>query len=445
MPRVLIIGSLSGELARAARIVQTQGAAVAQCDGPATGLERLRAAGADLVLCEVCHDIAWLVRAMAAERIACPVVACGGETNADGAVRAIRAGAREYLPLPPDPELIAAMLRAAAAEGGVRPVVQDPAMLAVLRRAEQVAPSEASVLITGESGTGKEVVARHIHAHSRRADRPFVALNCAALPEGLLESELFGHEKGAFTGAIAARRGKFEQAAGGTLLLDEIAEMDAHLQAKLLRAIQEREIDRLGGTRPVRVDVRILAATNRDLLAETRAGRFREDLYFRLDVVRLRLPPLRERPRDILPLADHFARHFAASNGLPERPLSARARQALLSYPWPGNVRELENAMHRAVLLAEGGEIGPEAIELAAAPAAPAAAGIETMVGRRMEEVERDLIIGTLSHCLGNRTRAAEILGISIRALRNKLQDYRAAGVAVPAAHGYGAAPALVD
>jgi DNA-binding NtrC family response regulator len=442
MSRLLILGALSGPLGLAARMAQAKGAAIAQADRIGSAMAHLRGPGADLVLCHVDHDVAGLLRAMAAERIACPVVACGPEEASAEAVAAVRAGASDFLPLPPDADLIAAMLEAAAGAGehANAPVARDPAMLAVLARSAQVARAEASVLITGESGTGKEVLARHIHAASRRARGPFVALNCAALPETLLESELFGHEKGAFSGAVAARRGKFEQADGGTLLLDEIGEMDARLQAKLLRAIQEREVDKLGGTRPVKVDVRILAATNRDLGADVRAGRFREDLYFRLDVVRLRLPPLRERPADILPLAEHFARRYADANGLPRRALSPASRAALMAHRWPGNVRELENALHRAVLLAEGAEIGPEAIELAqdaAQPAPAAASGVEGLVGRRVEEVERDLIIGTLSHCLGNRTRAAEILGISIRALRNKIQDYRASGLAVPAAHGY--------
>ncbi|HYF08985.1 MAG TPA: sigma-54 dependent transcriptional regulator, partial [Acetobacteraceae bacterium] len=293
-------------------------------------------------------------------------------------------------------------------------------------------------------GTGKEVLARFLHANSpRRARGPFVALNCAALPESLLESELFGHEKGAFSGAIAARKGKFEQADRGTLLLDEIGEMDPRLQAKLLRAIQEREVDRLGGTQPVRLDVRILAATNRDLAVEVAKGRFREDLYFRLNVVALRIPPLRERPADILPLAAHFGARYARANGMPERALSSAAEALLLAHPWPGNVRELENAIHRAVLLAHGEEIGPEAIELAPAArrepeplaalaAAPRPQPVASLVGRRVDEVERDLILETLSHCLGNRTRAAEMLGISIRTLRNKLHEYRAAGRAVP-------------
>jgi DNA-binding NtrC family response regulator len=353
------------------------------------------------------------------------------------------------------------MLAAVAGEPDA-PVHRDPAMAALLERAAQVARAEASVLITGESGTGKEVLARHIHVASRRARGPFVALNCAALPESLLESELFGHEKGAFSGAVAARKGKFEQAEGGTLLLDEIGEMDPRLQAKLLRVIQEREVDRLGGTSPVKVDVRLLAATNRDLAAEVRAGRFREDLWFRLNVVTLRVPALRERPADIAALAAHFARRFAAANGLPERSVAPDALALLQAHPWPGNVRELENTLHRAVLLAEGPAITGAAIELTpvapsestAAPTAvpsvappqvpqPSGGSVTALVGRRVEEVERELILETLVHCLGNRTRAAEILGISIRTLRNKLHEYRAQGVPVPVAPGQGLVPDL--
>ena len=330
-------------------------------------------------------------------------------------------------------------------------VARDPAMLAAVRRAEQVAASEASVLITGESGTGKEVLARHIHRRSRRAAGPFVALNCAAIPENLLESEMFGHERGAFSGAVARRAGKFEAADGGTLLLDEISEMDVRLQAKLLRVIQEREIDRLGGTAPVRVNVRILATSNRDLTAEMAAGRFRDDLYFRLNVVSLRIPSLRERPGDIAALADHYARRYADVNGVPLRPLSQAAHALLAVHGWRGNVRELENTVHRAVLLATGDEIGAEAIELAPGIGGPAqsvqsasgqsasvqsapaqhAPGVSGLVGRTMDEVERGLILETLSHTLGNRTHAATILGISIRALRNKLRDYAQAGAAV--------------
>lgn len=435
--RVLIIGSLSGELGQAARLAIARGARLVQADDPAAALVQLRSdAGVDAVLCDVVHDIAGLVRALAVERIVVPLIACGTGTDAAVAAEAIRAGAREFLPLPPDPDLIAAILAAAAGESHAL-VARDPTMLAAMRRADQVAAAEASVLISGESGTGKEVVARHLHRRSRRASGPFVALNCAAIPENLLESELFGHEKGAFSGAVARRIGKFEAADGGTLLLDEVSEMDIRLQAKLLRAIQEREIDRLGGAAPVRVNVRILATSNRDLSAEVAAGRFRSDLYFRLNVVALVLPPLRERPQDIAALAEHFAHHYADVNGAPYRPLSEAAHRHLVRHTWPGNVRELENAIHRAVLLAAGDAIEPEAIELgtrngAAPAAAPPGTGIAGLVGRTVDEVERDLILETLGHTLGNRTHAAAILGISIRALRNKLRDYTAQGLAVP-------------
>ena len=435
--RVLILGSLGGELGRAARMAREAGARLEQADTAAAALARLRAdARVDLMLVELPHDVAALVEALAAERIVVPVVACGMDCAPEEAAGAIRAGAREFMPLPPDPELIAAILRQASGDSHAL-VARDPAMLACLRRAEQVASSEASVLITGESGTGKEVLARHIHRRSRRAGGPFVAMNCAALPENLLESEMFGHEKGAFTGAVARRLGKFEAADGGTLLLDEISEMDVRLQAKLLRAIQEREIDRVGGAGPVRVNVRILATSNRDLQAEIAAGRFREDLYFRLNVVGLRLPPLRERPGDIAALAEHYARHYAELNGVQARPLSAETVRRLQAHCWRGNVRELENTVHRAVLLANGPEIEEETVELngeaAARPAARVSGGgVAGLVGRTMEDVERDLIVETLTHTLGNRTHAATILGISIRALRNKLRDYAQSGIAVP-------------
>ncbi len=291
-------------------------------------------------------------------------MACGIGTDARRAVDAIRAGAKEYLPLPPDPELIAAVL-AAVADESHQLVYEDEAMAMVLALADQVAGSDASILITGESGTGKEVLARYVHRKSARADKPFISVNCAAIPENLLESELFGHEKGAFTGAIARRVGKFEEADGGTLLLDEISEMDARLQAKLLRAIQEREIDRVGGTKPVKVNIRIIATSNRDLTEAVKHGTFREDLLYRLNVVNLRLPSLARTARRI------FWRSPATSRRNMPKPMaspSARLHRVpnalLLSHGWRGNVRELENTIHRAVLLADGNEIGPEAIRL---------------------------------------------------------------------------------
>ncbi|MBY0257838.1 sigma-54 dependent transcriptional regulator [Methylobacterium sp.] len=441
--RLLIIGRLNGELITASKIAMNRGAAVTNAESLAQGLAVLRAKGADLIMIDVALAIRDLVTALAAERIRTPVIACGVATDARAAVAAIEAGAREYIPLPPDPELIAAVLQAVSEDGRAF-VWRDASMERVVKLAEQVARSEASVLITGESGTGKEVLARHVHGKSNRANRPFVSVNCAAIPEALLESELFGHEKGAFTGAVARRIGRFEEAHGGTLLLDEISEMDVRLQSKLLRALQERVIDRVGGTAPVKVDIRVLATSNRNLVEEVRKGTFREDLYYRLNVVHLRLPPLRERPGDILELAAHFARKYAEVNGMPVRPLSAEAQGLVRANPWRGNVRELENTLHRAVLLASGPEIGPEAIltpegdsiaPVSAGPAERAArvaeAATRGLVGQTVAQVECDLILDTLDHCLGNRTHAAKILGISIRTLRNKLNEYVDAGLSV--------------
>src|SRR5262252_6931140 len=328
--RLLIVGTLHGQLTLATKLAMDKGATVTHADGAEQALKVLRAGrGADLLMVDVAVDIRSLFASLETERIHVPIVACGTGTDTRAAVAAIHAGAKEYIPLPPDPELIAAVL-AAVADDSRELVYRDEAMAQVVKLAQQIAPSEASVLITGESGTGKEVVARYVHAKSNRARKPFISINCAAIPENLLESELFGHEKGAFTGAIGRRIGKFEEASGGTLLLDEISEMDARLQAKLLRALQERVIDRVGGAKPVPVDIRIVATSNRDLNAAVREGAFREDLLYRLNVVNLRLPSLRERPGDIVALADHFIRKYAAANGLPEKPLSAEARRRLV-------------------------------------------------------------------------------------------------------------------
>jgi two-component system, response regulator FlrC len=442
--RLLIIGTLNGQLSAATKIAVDRGAAVTHAVDTEQALKVLRARGADLLMVDVALDIRELAERLAAERFSAPIVACGVDNDARAAVAAIHAGAKEYIPLPPDPALIAAVL-AAVAEEACDLVHRDPAMDEIVKLAAQIAASEASILITGESGTGKEMIARYIHHKSARANKAFVSVNCAAIPENLLESELFGHEKGAFTGAIARRIGKFEEANGGTLLLDEISEMDARLQAKLLRALQERVIDRVGGGKAVPVDIRVIATSNRNLADEVKRGNFREDLLYRLNVVNLKIPPLRERPVDILELAAHFAARYAKQNGMPLRPLSSAARDELKRGRWPGNVRELENTIHRAVLLASGAEIGVEAIRLpdgarldaAPGPAAYAArvAGeiASSHVGRTVAEVERDLILDTLKHCLGNRTHAANILGISIRTLRNKLNEYMSDGYAVPA------------
>lgn len=445
--RLLIIGALEGQLTEATKLAMDGGANVAHAATIEIALASLRAGkGADLLLVDVMIDIPALLASLDAERIHIPVVACGTETNAAAAVNAIRAGAKEYIPLPPDAELIAAVIAAVARESSDF-LYRDPSMAKVVELADQIAGSDASVLITGESGSGKEVMAKYLHARSKRASKPFISINCAAIPEALLESELFGHEKGSFTGAVARRIGKFEEASGGTLLLDEISEMDFRLQAKLLRAIQERLIDRVGGSKPIPVDIRILATSNRNLAEAVKEGSFREDLLFRLNVVNLRLPPLRERPGDITELAEHFVIKYATANGLSKRTLSPAAREELLRAPWPGNVRELENTLHRAVLLSRTDIIEPDAIRMpdgsgladtnrtnsAAAQLAQTAETMSrAMVGQTVADVERGLILDTLDHCLGNRTHAANILGISIRTLRNKLNQYADDGVNVP-------------
>ncbi|MBK5911013.1 sigma-54-dependent Fis family transcriptional regulator [Rhodothalassium salexigens] len=453
--RLIIVGTLNGQLGAASQIAMDNGAQVTHAPDAEQAFALLRSRGADLLMIDVALDIKPIIADLRAEHFSVPVVACGIGTDARSAAQSIRDGAKEYIPLPPEAELIAAVLEAVA-EDSKSFIFEDPNSLAVVKLAEQVARSDASILITGESGTGKEVFARYVHEKSNRSRKPFVSVNCAAIPENLLESELFGHEKGAFTGAVARRIGKFEEADGGTLLLDEISEMDIRLQAKLLRAIQEREIDRVGGNKPVKVNIRIVATSNRDLAHEVREGTFREDLLFRLNVVNLRVPPLRDRPADIVALAQHFAKKYAEANAMPDRPIAAETMGFLKRHRWQGNVRELENTMHRAVLLAQGDEIGPDAIMLpdgsrpegveATAPAggsdsadhransaaADGDAGAQALVGKTVAEVEQELIIDTLKHCLGNRTHAANILGISIRTLRNKLNQYEAAGLSVP-------------
>ncbi len=447
--RLMIVGSLNGNLTTATKMAMDRGAKVSHAPSIESAMMELRSGnGADLLMVDVAFDIADLVQRLANEHIHVSLVACGVDADSTAAVNAIRGGALEFIPLPPDPDLIAAVLEAVSTDK-CDMIYQDPSMQTVIDLAGQIAASDASVLITGESGTGKEVMAKFVHQNSKRSTQPFISINCAAIPENLLESELFGHEKGAFTGAMARRIGKFEEANGGTLLLDEISEMDVRLQAKLLRAIQERVIDRVGGTTPVKVDIRILATSNRNLAEAVRDGSFREDLLYRLNVVNLNIPALRERPGDILALANYFAKKYAAANGQPTRPISDGAAQNLTSNPWPGNVRELENTLHRAVLLSSGDTIEADAIRMpdgalvinaaanetdhiAAQAAQTAQAVTQSLVGQTVAEVERDLIIDTLHHCLGNRTHAATILGISIRTLRNKLNQYTGDGIVIP-------------
>ncbi len=439
--RLMIIGSLSGQISTAGKIAIGRGAKVTHTEDIEQALGALRSGrGADLIMMDIKLNIGALIEQLQAERFAIPVVACGIGTDAATAVKAIKAGAKEYIPLPPNAELIAAVLQAVTEENNTM-LASDPSMKAVMTLADRVAPSDATILITGESGTGKEVMSRYIHQKSKRAKGPFISLNCAAIPESLLESELFGHEKGAFTGAAARRIGKFEEANGGTFLLDEISEMHPGLQAKLLRAIQERVIDRIGGTSPVKIDIRLIATSNRDLEAYVKSGNFREDLYHRLNVINLALPALRERPGDIVPLAQLFADKYSDQNGITKKKISAAAAQSLKSHHWQGNIRELENTMHRAVLMSQENEVEAAAVHLTGQKAAPVTAAIKEtaqavvekaasgdssapLVGRTVAAVERELILNTLNHCLGNRTHAANILGISIRTLRNKLKEY---------------------
>jgi DNA-binding NtrC family response regulator len=300
-------------------------------------------------------------------------------------------------------------------------VTQNPGMLEYIALAEKVAATSATVFIQGESGTGKELLARFIHECSDRSALPFIAVNCAALPVGLLESELFGYEKGAFTGAVRTKEGKFELANGGTLLLDEVTEMPVHLQAKLLRVLQEGEIDRVGGRYPIVVDVRIIATTNMDVLKAIGEGHFRKDLYYRLNVIPIKIPPLRDRPEDVGLLARHFIEKYNRAHRRHITRLTPEGQRRLQDYSWPGNVRELENVIQRAVLITSGPELTPECLILDAAPGPPQSP-MELMTIGEMERLMIDKALGSVQ---GNRTKAAEILGISVRTLRNKLQEYR--------------------
>lgn len=372
------------------------------------------------------------------------VVVMTAYADTELAIEALRAGAHDFLVKPFQPRQLMAVIERnspapqapmrvgkpqAAANPGI--VIEDPATRAVADRLGRVARTDTTVLLLGESGVGKDVFARQLHARSSRQGGPYVAINCAAIPHALLESTLFGHEKGAFTGAVKAQAGKFEAADGGTLFLDEIGEMPADLQAKLLRVLQDQVIERLGSLRSIHCNVRIVAASNRDLLEQVRQGRFREDLYFRLAVFPIRIPALRDRPRDIIALAQAFLTRY--SDGQRPLQLSPESIETLLRHPWPGNVRELENAMQRAVLMADGELISPRDIELdpmqslpqtqsAAEPAPTARAGSAAM---DIESVEREHILHVLSQVGGNRRKAVALLGLSERALRYKLKSYR--------------------
>ncbi|MDZ7654620.1 MAG: sigma-54 dependent transcriptional regulator [Sulfurimicrobium sp.] len=355
----------------------------------------------------------------------------------DKAVEAMRAGACHYLTKPFEPDILLAevvrYMLPAPADGAVEMIAEDVRSRELFALAQRVAATVATVMITGESGTGKEVVARFIHRFSPHADGPFVAINCAAIPENLLEATLFGYEKGAFTGAQQSQSGKFEQAQGGTLLLDEVSEMPLALQAKLLRVLQEREVERVGGRKAIPLDVRVLATSNRDLAAEVKRGRFREDLYYRLNVFPLEMPALRERLADIVPLAQQFISRFSAGFGRAGISLSEGAARQLTQYGWPGNIRELENVIQRALILAPGDLIEAEHLHLPQPESKePPPSGIElvTEPPLDMKSLERAHIMEALAAVKGSRKLAAQRLGMSERTLRYKLQQYREEGAA---------------
>jgi DNA-binding NtrC family response regulator len=428
MNQVLVVEDDAGMCAALAANFGRHGWRVETAGGTAEALARFRAGLHPLVVTDVRmpdgdgFQVMREVRRLAPQTGVILLTAFGSVPDA---VTAMKGGACDYLV---KPVVFDELLRAAQRVLGRDLSPKDapcligraPAWLNAVARARQAAASDADVLIEAESGTGKELVARLIHRLSPRRDRPFVAVNCAAFPESLLESELFGHTKGAFTGALAGKPGKFELAHGGTLLLDEVGEMPLPLQPKLLRALQEREFDRLGDTRPVKVDIRVVATTNRSLSEMVAAGSFRADLYYRLNVIPLRLPPLRERREDILELAEHFARLYGGAAGTPA--LSEPFRSAIQARDWPGNVRELANLMRRAVALG-GPEVGVDVLDPEESKVAETDADA-LRPGTSLETVERRLLEMTLAATGGNRSRTAELMGVSLRTVRNKIRDY---------------------
>jgi two-component system response regulator FlrC len=369
-----------------------------------------------------------------------PVLLMTAYATIDDAVQAMRDGATDYLSKPFAPEVLLNLVGRYAPAQKIEsrtPIVADPSSIKLLELSRKVAKSEATVMVLGPSGSGKEVLSRYIHDQSQRSDAPFVAINCAAIPENMLEATLFGYEKGAFTGAIQACPGKFEQAQDGTLLLDEITEMDLALQAKLLRVLQEREVERLGGRKTVKLNVRVIATSNRDLKKAVEAGDFREDLYYRLNVFPIEWKPLGQRAGDIVPLAEHLIERHASTQGLGVIRLSAAARNKLSQYSWPGNVRELENVVQRALILCENGEISAgdlmidesitSQVEVMSEPVD------DNKLGSELRYQEHQIILDTLASCKGKRKDVAEKLGISPRTLRYKLARMREDGIEVPA------------
>jgi DNA-binding NtrC family response regulator len=442
-PRILIVDDDPGQRSLLNSFLRSQHFETETADSGERALELLRAGKFDMMISDVrmpgLSGLETLRRARK-EHATLPVLLVTAFTDVRDAVAAMRDGAVNYLAKPIDLDELLASVRAATGIAETAPpvggpeqtlpdflVARSPLMQAVLRDASLIAPSETRVLITGESGVGKEVVADVIHAWSARAGGAIIKVNCAAIPETLLESELFGHERGAFTGAHAQRIGRFEEASGGTIFLDEIAEMSQPLQAKLLRVTQDGKFQRIGSNKEIQTAARILAASNRNLEDEVKNGRFREDLFYRLNVVELNIPPLRERREDILPLASKFIEEFAKGRAR----FSETVATCLENYPWPGNVRELRNAMERAVLLSRSELILPEHLPSRVREAGEKAPPRDTVDPERLEEIERNAILQALSQHNFNRTETAKSLGISRRALLYKLQRFREQGYKV--------------
>ena len=421
--RLLVVGHPHSVIGKAVEIAQKKGIEVFWAEDIAATMDILRGTmNIEAVFVDIALKPLILLQSLKEERIQVPVFVCGEGRAGKEAAAAVRAGAVDFVSLPPNTDEIARIFEIISRKKEDRFYYGDPLMEEVSQRALKAASSDASIMIVGESGTGKEVMAHYIHRNSKRKDQPFVAFNCAAIPENLLESELFGHEKGAFTGAVAKRVGRFQQAHRGTLLLDEISEMDMSLQAKLLRVLQEKEVDPLGGTGPVKVDVRILATSNRNMKERVAHGEFREDLYFRLNVVELSLPPLRQRPEDIKTLSRVFIERFCEEEGKSLLKLTDTAQERLLEHAWPGNVRELENAMRRAVIFGGPSEITAEVIFQESARLGK----IHADGPSSTESVrEKDYIYNTLDYTRGDVEQAAEILGLSVRHLKKKMEDYK--------------------
>ncbi|MEO6526291.1 MAG: sigma-54 dependent transcriptional regulator [Gemmatimonadaceae bacterium] len=429
-------------------ILQAEGHDVRAASDGNAGLERLAESPADLVVCDVrmpgLDGLTFLDRYKAAGGAAL-VIMMSAYGDDEAALEAIRRGAYDFIAKPFRADQVLLIVRKAIEREGLRREVaqlheelvalraptgivgRSPKLAEALGIADKVARHPSTALVTGESGTGKELVARHIHDASPRANRPFVAVNCGAIPEALLESELFGHTKGAFTGASAERQGMFEEADGGTIFLDELGDMPLPLQVKLLRALQEGEVRRVGDNASRSVDVRVVAATARDLESDVAEGRFRADLYYRVNVVRIHLPALRERTEDVPELVRHFVDRFNRRLGLHVTGVTPAAMRALVDYPWPGNVRELENVVERAMVLTDGPQLDLEQLPTLASPAARSNgthSPLDLSVKRRTDELERALIKEALERTRGNRTRAAKLLDLSHRALLYKIRDY---------------------